>query len=236
MEPDLKSKYKGKKFTKAPVVEAVFEIRFPLNLAIDCFKYKFYDAVKNTHPKIELADYNPFEHPITQLLNYYTPDKSENLICGTSKFAYITRAYKTYHEFKNNFVRYIKSFNECFNITEINRIGFRFINQIICKKQENCVPLRDYLDFGFILPASIPLTTVKDFQTTLTLDIKDGSIRSIIGTVKKDDITILTLDNDLVRVGSFKMGNIAEILDNAHEDIENIFLEFMSEKYLDSIV
>jgi uncharacterized protein (TIGR04255 family) len=232
----LKSRYKGKKFTKAPVVEAVFEIRFPLNLAVDSFKYKFYDAIKNTHPIIELVDFNPFEHPITQNLNYYSSDKSENLICGASKFAYITRAYKTYHEFKNNFNQYIKSFNECFNITEINRIGFRFINQIVCKKQENCVPLSNYLDFGFKLPDDIPLTMLKDFQTTLTLETKGGSIRSIIGTKNKGDQTILTLDNDLVQVGSFKMGNIIDLLDRAHEDIENIFLDFLSDKYLDTII
>ena len=73
------------------------------------------------------------------------------------------------------------------------------------------------------------------FQTIFIVKIPNGTIRSVIGTTKKVGADVLTLDNDIGITGEYSIDGIDKLLDEAHNKIETIFLEFVTERYLDSI-
>ena len=233
LNPNLK--YKGQKFTNAPVVEAVTEIRFPINLSVDSYKDKFYNISKEEFPDIRLPEPSSLEHHISQPLNYYSRDKKKNLVASATRFSYITRDYSTFHDFKANFLDYLNRFHKSYSLESINRLGLRYINHVVFQKENESIPLNEFTHFSFNLPSAISSESIKDFQTAFTVNIPGGLLRCVVGTAKKNDTDIFILDNDIGMIGNFKVGDMNNLLDKAHDHIENIFLEFLTEDYLKSI-
>ena len=225
-------KYKGKKFSKAPIVEAVFEMRFPINLSIDTKKDQFYSFIQTDFPNIRTPQPSPFEHHLIQPISYYSNDGSQNLNCSVSKFAVITRSYNTFHEFKEGALKYVSKLVELYGVREINRLGLRYINHIQIPKGS----VSDYLNFGFRLPGALSSGELLDFQTILVTKLEKGHVRTVIARDRKETGNLLILDNDVIFEGSFSASALGELLTEMHDKIETIFLDMLVDKYIKEIV
>jgi uncharacterized protein (TIGR04255 family) len=228
--------YKGKKFSKAPLVEAIFEVRYPLNLSVDTKKDVFFNSIKDIFPNINTPEPLPFEHHIIEPMAYYSVDGTENLSCSVSKLSYITRSYQTFHGFKERVIKYSGILDKVCGVNKVNRIGLRYINHIQIAKEGEGIPINKYLKFNFNLPESIPKNNIIDFQTLLVTKFEKGSVRSIFATSKKSDKDILILDNDVIISGEYNTNEIDKILTEAHDKVETVFLDTLNSEYLKNII
>jgi len=224
--------YKGKKFKKAPIVEAIFEMRFPINLSIDTKKDQFYNFIKAEFPDIKPPQPTPFEHHLIQPIGYYSTTGKKNLNCSVSKFSVITREYNTFQDFKQSIVKYVTKLAELYGIQEITRLGLRYINRIEAKSGN----FNKYLNFNFALPESLSKNELQDFQTLLNTKLEKGHLRTIIAKDKKELGNYLLLDNDVIFEGVYEVKLIDGLLAEMHEKIETVFLDMLVKEYVEEII
>lgn len=233
-------KYKGKRFTKSPLAEVVVEIRYPVNLSIDCRKDEFYKIIRNEFPVVQLPDPISMEPHLSQPISFISLDGKKNLKAGATRFAFLTRTYLDYKNFEQEIIPLLSSFTNLYEISNVEKLGLRYINHIETSRSQRGVDYQNILEVQFVLPTSVHKNSLSNFRCAFVANINDGNIRTTIGTgqtnsegqPKKD---ILVLDNDVSIIGNIPSNTLPKVLSRAHDEVETIFIEILKDTYLDSL-
>lgn len=226
-------------FSKAPIRDVIFEIKFAPDLSVACKRDEFYNEIRDIYseivlPKIDFAK-NSFDQP-TQYIN---TDKSKIITCSAQSFSFGTNKYKSFTVFKKECIELISLFHKKYpSLTSIRNSGFRYINHIPVERKENKINLADYLNFNFCLPPSLNSKNLEFFQNSYFLELEKETtgikvnINSIKDDQKKD---FLILDFDLMSVKLIPFDEVEKYLVDFHKKIEDIFLDIITAAYKKSI-
>jgi len=221
----------GEPYKNAPLIEAVFEIRFPPELSIECQRYKYYNEIRKQFPNVSLP---PIDSPEPYPLKGYrfeTSDTSELIQFSLNRFSYHCKRYETFEKFKDNASKYIGSFCKHFNVFALNRTGLRYINHIPFKRENGGVPLSKFLKIGFVTPETIP-DQMELFQTILLTRMNDGKLRILIASREPSPKTeIILLDFDFSFEGDLSVDALQEYLNQSHLHTKKIFLSLLTDGY-----
>ena len=223
----------GKLYKNTPLVESVFEIRFPPELAIECRKDEYYSKIRAEFPEVNLplAD-TPEPYPMKNYL-FRDSRREKGIQFSVNKCSFHRYKYFGFAEFKEQALRCLRMFAGKFGIEALHRTGLRYVNHIPILREDGVIPLTKFLNFGYRLPESIP--EQYDFlHTVLFAKIDDGAVRILIQYRKLPDdreTEVIVLDFDYFREGDLTFSKIEAYMDESHSHTKRIFEDFVTEHY-----
>jgi uncharacterized protein (TIGR04255 family) len=223
----------GKLYKNSPLVESVFEIRFPPELAIECRRDEYYSRIREEFPEVNfpLADTSePYA-----LKNYLFRDRQreKGIQFSVNKCSFHRYKYLGFAEFKDQALRNLTMFAKEFGIQVLHRTGLRYVNHIPILRENGVIPLTKYLNFGFRMPQSIP--EQYDFlHTVLFAKIADGAVRILIQYRKLSDdkeTEVIVIDFDYFHEGNLTFSSVETYIDESHKHTKKIFEDLVTEHY-----
>ena len=223
----------GELYKNAPLVESVFEIRFPPELSIETKKDEFYNKIKIEFPEINLplvTDQEPYA-----LKTYLFRDnkRERGVAYSVNKFSYHCYKYYGFAKFKEESLKYLTMFCEHFNVNSLDRTGLRYVNHIPIVTEEGVIPIERYINFGYKLPNSIP-ERYNLLHTVIFVKLGIGNLRVLIQYLKRPDpmqTEIILLDFDYFLEEKLLVSNIETYIDESHKHTKKIFEDLTTEEY-----
>ena len=221
------------KYKNAPVIEAVFEIRFPAELSIESRRDEYYEEIRAYYPNISVPVIDSPEPYPLKAYRFETDNKTKLIQFSINKFSFHSKKYETFKEFSSEALKYTESFCKHYKISSLKRTGLRYINYIPIERQDGIVLLAKYLKFGYILPNAIP-NNFELFHTVLLTRIEAGKLRILItsqealGAGRKE---VIVLDFDFFFEGDILVDHLQDYLQRSHLHTKKIFESLISDEY-----
>lgn len=226
-------------YPNQPLVEVVFEIRFPGEVRVECERHLFWEKIREDYPNVLVPHPNP-EKPIALMPYKFTSvDGSMTVMVSMISLALSANIYPGYKEFSKKILKIYKVFKNVFPIKKINRIGWRYINVIPFVRENGSIPLPRFLNVGFKLPETIP-DLFKNLNLVFESEYQDGSIITHLQVLQKTAERgvageALLLDIDYGKIPTdeqdLKFEDVPKYLDEAHSKTRKLFEEFITDEY-----
>lgn len=226
-------------YPNQPLVEVVFEIRFPGEVRVECERHLFWEKIRNEYPNVLVPHSQP-EKPLALIpYKFVREDGSMSVMVSMNSLALSARVYPGYKKFSTEILRIYEIFGKVFDIKKLNRIGWRYINVIPFVRENNVIPLSRFLNLGFKVPESIPEEFI-NLNLVFESQHKGGSIITQLQAIQKKDNTNTTgeaflLDFDYGKIptdgGELKFSDVPTYLDEAHNKTRQLFEDFITDEY-----
>jgi uncharacterized protein (TIGR04255 family) len=143
-------------YPNSPLVEVVFEIRFPGELRVECSRDIFYEEIRGDFPNVLVPPVKDGGFPALEPYRFESEDKLAGMMIALNKFAYYARRYPGYGQFSKEVLRWATEFGKIYKITKLNRSGLRYINIIPFSRESGVIPINRFLKIRFDLPEVFP--------------------------------------------------------------------------------
>ena len=225
-------------YPNQPLVEVVFEIRFPGEVRVECERHLFWEAIRTEYPNVMVPHPQP-EKPLALLpYKFVRDDKTMTVMVSMNSLSLSASVYPGYKEFSKEILRIYKIFGKVFDIKKLSRIGWRYINVIPFVRENGVIPLSRLLNLGFKVPESIPEEFI-NLNLVFESQHKGGSIITHLQAIqKKGGVTTegeaLLLDFDYGKIPTeeeLQFNDVPNYLDEAHTKTKQLFEEFITDEY-----
>ena len=221
-------------YKNAPLKEAVFEIRFPAELSIECRKDEFREKIRDKFPMLfvpQITDSTPYA---LKSYAFKTNDQIRTIGFTINTLSFHLKKYEGFAKFENECLEYMSLFCKLFGISKLNRTGLRYVNHIPVLREEGIIPIERYIKLDYLLPESIP-SKFELFHTILVVKKGDGKVRILtqcqeLKDVQKTEIILLDFDYYLENT-NLKAGDLKKYLESSHYYTKEIFEDLLSEEY-----
>jgi uncharacterized protein (TIGR04255 family) len=222
-------------FPNAPLREAVFQVRFTGELAVEVARAQIQTRLRADLPKLYVPQSAPGVALALQPVQLRSQDESEMIGLAINSFSYHSKTYKGYSKFEERFRRFWAVFTEYVHPSRLTRVGLRYVNHIpILRQSETApIPVSDYLNVAFQMPPTIA-GDLTHLNTVFVVRMEEGVLRIVMEhkKVEAPESEILLLDFDFAQQDNLEVSRIDEYLERAHRHTKRIFLELISPKYL----
>jgi uncharacterized protein (TIGR04255 family) len=226
-------------YPNSPLIEVVFEIRFPGEPAVECRRHEFYDIVRNQYPIVFVPQIQVGVSPALQPYRFERIDQSAGIMIAMDKFAYYTRKYPGYLEFKQEFLRLGSLFGELFNLSKLKRTGWRYINIIPFTRESGNIPLQRFFNLSPFFPNSELCSTkntpeqYENLSITLISKIDDCSITTKLESLISSDMAreALVLDFDCAQEKDLVLSKTETYIETEHRLAKNLFEALITDNY-----
>ena len=219
-------------YKNPPLIEAIFEIRFPGEPAIECHRDEFYKRIRNEYPRILVPRMKAQRFPALEPYRFEKQDKSSGIMLAINKFSYYSRKYPGYTKFQKESMGLIQGFGNIFNLDKLNRTGWRYINIIPFTRETGNIPLKRFLNLRLITPKSMP-DQFENISIVFILKVNGGSItvklESMMTEDKKNEA--LLLDFDYVKVKNLAFRKVKSYMQESHRFTRTLFEELITNNY-----
>ncbi|MBI5023676.1 MAG: TIGR04255 family protein [Candidatus Omnitrophica bacterium] len=221
----------SKVYPNSPLVEVVFEIRYPADLSIKCNIDKYAHRIKNKFPLIV-----PHPELAAHLYAFSNNQNTEIVKVGLDRFSYHAKEYKNgFESFEKIALQHVSEFIEIYKIETTVRTGLRYINHIPIVKVNGCIPLERYLNFDYKLPGTGSMPNKYELlHTILVVKVGDGKLQIVIEYREKPDLInseILVLDFDYFLTGQLKSSEVNCHIQESHTHTKKIFEDLITDEY-----
>lgn len=223
---------KNQIYKNAPLVETIFEIRFPGELSIECNKDKFYGKIRETYPKILVPVLSEGKAPALEPYKFERNDGTGGIMLSIGKIAVYCKKYEGFGPFSEETMRVLNIFGELFTVQKLIRTGLRYINLIPFTKEKGIIPVANYLNVKIVLPKSVP-SSFTNLSAIFVSETRKGHMTTRIESVVSSDKTkeALILDFDYAKKKSLVFNSIPEYLDESHRYTKRLFKELITSEY-----
>jgi uncharacterized protein (TIGR04255 family) len=223
-------------FPNAPLVTAVFQLRFAGETAVETARVAFQEATRDRLPKLYVPKAVTGQAPALQGVTFRSEDESESVELAINSFTYYTSRYRGFADFKQRILANHQVFARYVTIHRLTRVGLRYINHIpiLRASPTAAIPLQDYLNLRLALPSDIG-ADLTELNTAFTVRMAEGKLRILVHhqTVPEPpEREILVLDFDFAQEDQLDVQRIEEYLDRAHRHTKQIFIDLISPRYL----
>ncbi|MBI5233526.1 MAG: TIGR04255 family protein [Deltaproteobacteria bacterium] len=229
----MSRKLKFEIYPNSPLVEVIFEIRFPGEPVVECKRDFFFDLVRDEYTNILVPQTK--EGGFVALEPYRFENKAGNagIMLSLNRFAYYCRKYPGFKVFKKEVLTLIKKFRKAYpKINSLNRTGFRYVNIIPFTREEGIVPLDRFFNLKLQVPKAIP-EKYSNISVGFISKIKKGSITSRFETLKAANQSgeAILLDLDYAKEETLLIKNIEKYLDESHNLARQLFEDLITDSY-----
>ncbi len=223
---------KSEIYKNAPLIETVFEIRFPGEPAIECNRDKFYEKIRDIYSKVFVPKSSEGRAIALEPYKFEREDGTGGVMLSINKMAMYCKKYEGFKLFKKEVMRIFFIFGELFKIQKLNRTGLRYINIIPFTREKNIIPIKNYLNIKIDLPKSIP-TDFKNLNIIFVSQTKNGIITTHIEPAISHDRTreAIILDFDYAKEEDLNFCSINKYLDESHQHTKYLFEELITDDY-----
>ncbi len=226
-------------YPNSPLIEVVFEIRFPGEPAVECRRHEFYDMVRDQYPKVLVPQIQVGISPALQPYRFERGDESAGIMLAIDKFAYYARKYPGYLEFKQEFLRLVSLFGKLFNLSKLKRAGWRYINIIPFIRDSGNIPLQKFFNIVSFFPKSELYSTKKEpeqyknLSITLISMINNCSITTKLESLITSDMAreALVLDFDCAQEKDLLLSKTETYIEENHRIAKNLFETLITGNY-----
>lgn len=215
-----------------PLVETVFEIRFPGEPAIECNRDKFYEKIRNDYPGVLVPNFIQGVALATEPYRFERKDRTNGVMLSINKIAVYCKKYEGFKFFKKETMRILSIFGEFFKIKKLNRTGLRYINIIPFTREKNIIPIKNYLNIQIKLPKSMS-TDFKNLSMIFVSQTEGGNITTRIEPVISENQTeeAIMLDFDYAKEKDLNLDSIDAYLEESHKHTKDLFEGLITDNY-----
>jgi uncharacterized protein (TIGR04255 family) len=225
-------------YPNSPLVEVVFETRFPGEPAVECRRDEFYAAVREEYPEVFVPEIQVRGAPALQPYRFEKLDRSAGIMLAIDKFAHYARKYPGYEKFKEGFLKLAEKFEELFHLSNLKRTGWRYINIIPFTRERGYIPLGRFFNLRSHLTATIPSPIdisehCKNLSSTLISKIDDCSVTTKLESIISSDGTreALLLDFDCSKEEDLVFSKTETYIEENHRVARALFEELITDSY-----
>lgn len=220
-------------YPNAPLVEVVFEIRFPGELVVECERHRFWQNLREQYPKI-LVPHASADQALA-LVPYRFKSEDENLTISIAlnRLSLSIRNYQGFAEFKKEITRVFDIFGDTYGIGKLNRVGWRYVNIIPYVREDDLIPLQRLLTLGFKVPKSVP-ERFDALNFSFNAKRKEGTVTIKVESLIKEDggQEALLLDFDYGKEDpDLHFNKYKSYLEEAHSFTRELFEDFITGEY-----
>ena len=219
-------------YQNAPLVETVFEIRFPGEPSIECNRDKFYEKIRSVYSKIFVSSLQGGAIAAQPPYRFEREDGTSGVIMSINKISFYCKKYEGFKSFKKETMKIFSIFREIFKVEKLKRTGLRYVNIIPFTREKNVIPIKNYLNIQIDLTKSIP-TDFKNFNMIFVSQTEGGSITTHIEPVISEVQTgeAIMLDFDYAKESDLDFGSIEEYLEESHKHTKDLFDGLITDDY-----
>lgn len=219
-------------YVNSPLVEAVFEIRFPGEPAVECHRDEFYAKIRDRFPSVLVPAIQPGQPVALQPYHFKSKDGSDTVMVAINRFAYATQRYPGFGQFEPAALELAEQFCKHFKIGKLTRTGLRYINVIPFLREGRVIPWRQYFTVELVVPESSP----DDFLNIgLLLESRcdKGVIATRIACGKTADGSkeVFLLDFDFAKTEDLHTKNLRQYMEESHDHTKKVFEKIVSDSY-----
>lgn len=219
-------------YENAPLVEAVFEMRFLGEPAVECNRHLFYEQIRDVYPSVLVPKSDAGKAMALEPYKFEREDRAGAVMLALNKLAVSCTKYEGFRSFREEVLRICGVFGELFEVEKLNRVGLRYINVIPFARENGIVPIRSYLNMEIALPE--PMTTdFKNLSIVLVSRTEGGTITSRIEPARSKDKTqeVIILDFDYAKDENVVFSAVSGYLDESHQHTKQLFEGLITEDY-----
>lgn len=230
---------KSEVYPNQPLVEVVFEIRFPGEVRVECERHLFWEKIREEYSNV-LVPHPQSDKPLALMpYKFRREDGSMTVMVSMNSLALSASVYPGYKEFSKEILRIYEIFGNVFSVKKINRVGWRYINVIPFVREDGVIPLSRFLNLGFKIPKSIP-EEFKNINLVFESEHQGGSIITQLQAIRKTgnvttegEALLLDFDYGMVPTDEahLKFKEVPKYLDEAHAKTRKLFEEFITDEY-----
>jgi len=226
-------------YPNQPLVDVVFEIRFPGEVRVECERHLFWEKIRDDYKKV-LVPQKSGDTPLALMpYKFRREDDSMTVMVCLNSFALSAARYPGYQEFSKEILRVYDLFGQTFDVDELTRVGWRYINVIPFIREDGIIPLSRFLNLGFKVPKSVP-EEFKNLNLLFESEHEGSSVITQLQTIQRhvalgEQEEALLLDFDYGRVSTdddiLRFKNVPEYLKEAHDKTRQLFEDFITDEY-----
>lgn len=219
-------------YPNSPLVEVVFEIRFPGEPRVECNRDNFYEIIRRDFPNVLVPSIKVGGFPSLEPYRFESEDKLMGMMIAINKFAYYVRHYQGYTQFSKEALDWIAQFDNTFKISKLNRTGLRYINIIPFSREGGLIPLKRFLKMRISLPEIFP-DNFENLSLVFISKTEGGAITTKIESIIAADRSheAILLDFDYAKEKDLKTDSIAQYLEESHSHTKRVFEELITDEY-----
>lgn len=228
-------KNNGEIYPKAPLVEVVFELRFPGEPAVECHRDELFQFVRKSMPLVRVPEATSPEHFKFRTYQYASEDSAFTVMSGINLLLYSSKRYSGYADFTSQLVPIFKFFTQRFKLGPLRRFGFRYINAIPFTRDENgAIPVSKYFRSKFSLSPDIA-DGMEQCSISVVQKVGPGQVITKVEGLRKPGSgeEAFMLDIDYFRTGDIKAADFESYLEEGHVGAKHFFESIISDQYRD---
>ncbi len=219
-------------YVNSPLVQTVFEIRFPGEPAIECHRDEFFARIRDEFPNVGVPNTEPGKPIALQPYHFKSQDGSETVMVALNRFAYATQRYPGFRAFEPKALNLTQQFCKQFKIDRLTRTGLRYINLIPFLREGRVIPWKMYFTVDLTLPATSP----DDFMNVdLAFEARcaKGVIKTRIACGKTADASkeLFLLDFDFAKTDRLTTRKLRTYIKESHDHTKKVFEGIVSDSY-----
>jgi uncharacterized protein (TIGR04255 family) len=220
----------------SPLVEVVFQIRFPGETVIECKRHEIQDKIRDDYPNLLVPPVHEGAHIALEPYSFEKEDQSSGLMVALNSFAYYCREYPGFEAFESECLRLLDMLGSIVPLKKLNRVGLRHINLIPFVKEDGRIPIDNYFVLGEKLLALFP-GGFNAFNMAFVLPLEGAAITTRIESVRKSggEQEALLLDFDFAKTEGLDFSRIPVYLTEAHERSAELFRDLTTQVFRDYI-
>jgi len=209
----------------------VFELRFAGEPGIECRRDEYFATIRDDFPKLGVPNAEAGTPPALQPYLFKSENDVEMVMAAMDRFAYSTKRYGSFAEFKPRALGLAKGFCQQFGIRKLNRMGLRYINIVPFVRDSGLVPWHHF----FTVRVNLPLDAF-DVITNVNLAYEAkydaGTITTRIACVRTEKPNeAFLLDFDFAKTEGVTAAKLPSTIQEAHDHTKRVFQEIMSDQY-----
>lgn len=223
---------KNKIYKNAPLVETVFEIRFPGEPAVECGRDKFYEQIRDTYSKVLVPRLVEGKAMAVEPYQFECEDGTYGVMLSINKLAIYCKKYEGFDLFKKETMRLVDIFGKLYKVKKLTRTGLRYINIIPFTREGEIIPLQNYFNIKISLPESIS-TDFANLNLIFVSKTDSGSITTRIEPAISYDRSheVIILDFDYAKEKDLNFNSISQYLNESHQHTKYLFEELITDGY-----
>jgi uncharacterized protein (TIGR04255 family) len=215
-------------FPANPIREVDFEIRFTPRLRVQAEMWRFQESVVTEYPEVGLESAILPNGTTLSVTVFQNQAKARLIKVSPQNMALAFSAYKNFEEFKDEVLKQSDDFCKTFGVTELTRIGLRYVNEIPLPTQESS-SMTKYVR-PLVAFDRIPLETVQQFA--LQMSATAGGHMVLVRTAMiAGPIRTYILDIDAYTEIVRPASEISTLLDQFHDTAQRVFLDHVTDEY-----
>jgi len=220
----------------SPLVEVVFEVRFPGETAVECRRHELQNLIKVNYPRLLVPTPEPGVAVAFQPYRFEREDTSAGVMTSAYGFAYYCRSCPGFEKFRPECLELMSLFFGLFKVEKLTRVGLRHVNIIPFAREDGVAPVEYFFTVGGPL-LSVLSGRIAKFSTGFAMLVEGGEITTRIESMihKDGSQEAFLLDFDFAKSGDLDATDVGKYLDEAHDQSASLFNNLVTKKYHDYI-